>query len=776
MPTLETLTEADLRGSLNTKSLRKARAYLNRVQNPIRAGHTLKAQVRGTRLYNVELDVESSGIHALCSCPYNWGGYCKHIGAVLLKWIQAPDSFTVTEVSPPVRDYPIETTPIEPSPTYRPKEMPFWLTLSFPDRQHLDTQQLEQWFDKIKIQDLRQIAKKRGWQVKGNKKAAIVQQMSDYLTNPADIRQAISSLDHEHRQVLRALLLVGGQEGNRPEDLERVATSWGPLKSHKQITTYTRHLWEAGLALSNEVIDAHTIQTDFIPRAMGRQFPPLLAEAIPATTDLQADHPASELRFTDPYALIRTVNQIALLLEQSPIALRTPMPRPRLEKFHPGLTEWDYDPDELLQAQREKKLQPYSDLVLTVPPPARSLMDKAIEWLAPIAGDEARLEFIFSLLVACGLFQPGSPVTTWPEVKEQFLRHDELTQRAILSQVYFRMSNWSELWEVLRNQQNQPPADRLSLKRAWNNPYFKPMQLNADLARFRLLVLRVLACLPDGKWVMLDDLLGLMGHTWLHFDQSPWQTYWYTPQKPGWFLAKGESQQPLNPKDTQAWALAQGSFIRYLITGPLYWLGLADLSFNEGLLTAVRLHGLADLYWDRIEVPPAPDHAVTQAATAPPAEAVATDEYRITVNPTAISAQAHSLLDKIARLEVMEPERFVYRLEAQAAHASFEAGLALSEVIEGWEQHLAIPMPETIHSKLSEWWQAYGQVRIYEDVTIIEFGDDYALAEMKAVTSLENYLIAEISPRLVLIPQDAVPFLTAELEKAGYTPKQTEGV
>ena len=34
--------------------------------------------------FKVEIDVEPSGITAHCSCPYDWGGYCKHIGAVLL--------------------------------------------------------------------------------------------------------------------------------------------------------------------------------------------------------------------------------------------------------------------------------------------------------------------------------------------------------------------------------------------------------------------------------------------------------------------------------------------------------------------------------------------------------------------------------------------------------------------------------------------------------------------------------------------------------------------
>ena len=62
-------------------------------------------------------------------------------------------------------------------------------------------------------------------------------------------------------------------------------------------------------------------------------------------------------------------------------------------------------------------------------------------------------------------------------------------------------------------------------------------------------------------------------------------------------------------------------------------------------------------------------------------------------------------------------------------------------------------------------------MRLYRQVSIIEFGDDHALTEMKAITSLNTLMLAEISPRLVMIPQSAVKQLTSELEKAGYTPQ-----
>ncbi len=796
MPTLESLTEADLRGPLNTKSLGRARGYVRQVQNPVRCGQTLTAQVRGTYLYEVEVDVEPTGIIARCSCPYNWGGYCKHIGALLLRWIQSPGSFTIREATPSSSEYPIEVTPVDPPPTHRPEEYPFWLTMSFIDRQRADDQQLSRWLERIKLQDLRLMAKKRDWKVRGTRKADVVQQIFEHITDPGGILKAVLSLDEEHRQVLCALVLLGDEPSVQADDLARVAMAWGELTSHERLETFTRHLCEMGFAMPGDVIDAYSPRSDFIPRAIIRRLSPILDQGIcscrianpaGAVEDLRpspespSDQSASELGFGDPYELVRIVSQITLLLEEgsllpSPPALRPPMPRPRLEKFYPGLEKWDYDPDEILQAKEKGKLSPHLDLVLTVPPPRYSLPDETIERLAPVAGGETRLEFIFSLLVAAGIFQPGSPVTIWPEVKELFLRQDELTQRAILARVYFQMSNWSALWELLRHHPTAQSPNHLTLKRVFSRRYFKPEQLRADLVGFRQLVLRALASLPDGKWVALEDLFRLMRIVWPRFDQTVWQTFRFPQSTGSWFLAEAGSETPLSPANAEHWQLAQGNFIRTIITGPLHWLGLADLSFSDGELAAVRFHGLADLYWDRVETPPAPRHTAAHAQPTSPEEVVRTDHHTISVHPSTTSAQAHNLLDKMARLETATADLFVYQLDPQAAYEAFEAGAALSEILDDWEQLMPVPMPEAIRAQLTDWWEAYGRVRIYEDLTVIEFSDDYALAEMKAVTSLEEHLIAEVSPRLVVVPQKAVTPLVAELEKAGYTPKQTDEV
>ncbi len=66
-----------------------------RVQEVLLDGDTLKAKVSGNSypFYEVELSIERPR-HHFCSCPYDWGGLCKHIIAVGLTWIKSKGEVT----------------------------------------------------------------------------------------------------------------------------------------------------------------------------------------------------------------------------------------------------------------------------------------------------------------------------------------------------------------------------------------------------------------------------------------------------------------------------------------------------------------------------------------------------------------------------------------------------------------------------------------------------------------------------------------------------------
>ena len=768
MPMLDTLTRDDFKDDFKRASLKKARSYVPGVRLGVRRGNVLEAQVGRSRMYRVEVEIADNELLATCSCPYNWGGYCKHIAALLMKWIESPTSFVV-ETAVVKSESLLETIPVTPAPTKTPQEKPNWLTSPFNKRQQLNEQEIKDYLEQYKVQDLRKMAKLQSWPLHGTRKDEIIAQLLVQIQQPGMMLKSLLTLDDEHRHVWRATALLSDNILFQNENIEKVANKWGKLSQHKKIETYTAHLAEKGLAFPGEFGDHYWHQADFIPSSLMQLMPPALEDVLPEVTLSVARE--STLQGANPHHVLRTVPKIVAMLTQSNSQLRPPLPRLRLEKFYKQLKGWDYVPEEVGEAKIKNRFKKHDrDLVLTVPIPLAPFREETTTRLVPLVGDAQQLTFFYHLIVELGLIQPGSPVTLWPEVWEKFLRMSPDRQWSELARGYVFMTSWSDLWLLLAER------DDIQLKRQVHSYAHLDFQnmLNM-LAVFRQQTLRVLACLPDDRWVNLSDLWDTMLPIWPHFDSLAWQPSHYgrNHSDPSWYLAKnGRMLDTANNKAD--WNMAQGSFIRHMLQGPLHWLGLADISYDEqGRLAAFRLHGLADLIWDRVESLSLPSH-VEPAVGAQQEDgqtAVSISDTQISVNPGAVSAQAHNFLDQMATLEVAEPARFVYQLSVTAVHEAFEAGGFYDQFLADWDKLIPLPMPENIRAQLDLWWQQYGQVRLYEKVSVIELSDEYALAEIKAVSSLKRHIIAEISPRLVMIYDEAIPTLIAELEKAGYTPK-----
>ena len=93
-------TEADVRAGANDQSFQRGSSYQrsSAVHDVVRRGNLLTARVQGSEYAPYEIAVslldDGSIADATCTCPYDWGGYCKHIVAVLLTVLQG-DKITV---------------------------------------------------------------------------------------------------------------------------------------------------------------------------------------------------------------------------------------------------------------------------------------------------------------------------------------------------------------------------------------------------------------------------------------------------------------------------------------------------------------------------------------------------------------------------------------------------------------------------------------------------------------------------------------------------------
>jgi len=95
---LPRLTEAYIRNLASEKSFERGETYYRdgAVLDPICQAMQLRAQCEGSDYepYQVSATLAKGGIaETSCTCPYDYGGICKHIVALLLTYVHKPQAF-----------------------------------------------------------------------------------------------------------------------------------------------------------------------------------------------------------------------------------------------------------------------------------------------------------------------------------------------------------------------------------------------------------------------------------------------------------------------------------------------------------------------------------------------------------------------------------------------------------------------------------------------------------------------------------------------------------
>lgn len=92
-----TFSRAAVRRQATAESFQRWESYYQggAVTSLVRRGNAIQAEVEGSQYepYRVHVTFDEGGVIGVaCSCPYDWGGWCKHIVAALLACIEEPDS------------------------------------------------------------------------------------------------------------------------------------------------------------------------------------------------------------------------------------------------------------------------------------------------------------------------------------------------------------------------------------------------------------------------------------------------------------------------------------------------------------------------------------------------------------------------------------------------------------------------------------------------------------------------------------------------------------
>lgn len=756
---LHRLSRADIDDMLTRASLNKARDYQRqrRVINREVGENTIYAQVRGSEPepYDVEISVEDGEVYAGCTCPYELSGWCKHIGAVLLEWIENRGSFNPVDKR---QDSLFEQDDLdwlddedEDENWFEDEDEDVDLPQDAPPvvNENLFEQELQNLLGRFKIDELREIARQRRINLTVTRKEEIVQMLAERLADRDQVQALIAQSDDLSRRILTFLHLYAPPGYGTPLNYIQPLGLKG--QSNEAIRQRVESMARQALIIP---FTQNKIVYYVLPQISRLCLPPLPGEVDPwplaQVSQLNVERRDFAMLTQKLYRLW------TYLHEHQPRRALLP-PADPIESQWNHLTGWRHDPDEIAQARKGGQYFAIPNQALSVPPAPYYLTEADQSTLCRLLNaSPEEIEFYCALLNLMGALsgEAGEIIQTERSAIQTLLSMPLDLQLAVLTSTWQEMVEWSEMDGILRSVKD------IGVRRNVTYTTYKLDDLYEEWQEGRQSLIRFLILLDEDTWVSVEalqhkihELRPNLAHAMSHSGV--------------WWLESTRKKKQFGA-GFEDWLISYGRLVVATLTGPLAWLGILDLGYQDGRLAAVRLTPAGAFILGR-----------RQRAFAPPRtveldRAVRfNDDLTVDVMPGMVSMELYALLNTMARLENATPQHLSYHLDANSVHHLYEQGATAQTLIERLNQFSPAPVSAAWQRRLREWETHYGQLHLYQGIALIELADDFALQELLASTSLRDHLVYQFSNRLIAVQPQAVDGLVQEMEKRGHTPRIT---
>lgn len=212
-----------------------------------------------------------------------------------------------------------------------------------------------------------------------------------------------------------------------------------------------------------------------------------------------------------------------------------------------------------------------------------------------------------------------------------------------------------------------------------------------------------------------------------------------------------------------SWNEVEGRYLRFLLQGPLQWLGAVELGESPTQGTAFRLTALG------------------QALLGPVAGLPALAEEPVIVEgtlevwvPREAAPYVVFLLENCAE-RVQRDHVSRYRLTRPALHRALQRGERLESILEAMARYGRGEIPQNVTYTLHEWAATYGQFRLHQ-ATLLTAAESLLLEQVLTDPLVRAACGERLSPTTVEVVQDKAAALEEQLDHLGYLPEVAEGV
>jgi hypothetical protein len=705
------------------------------VLGPKRGTEGLSADVRGVwrRIDQVTIGIKAGRLAPICS--RDGTGFCRHAGALLLQVLRDPGS--VVETAPETPEAAAlavsnrATAYLGVAQSGRPTIAPIPAETETPEAE------LARLLENDTVPHLREMARRRGVRAAGSKKADVLASLVPTLTDPASIEAALTALTTDERRVVDAVHLASVETAARSDATASVYR----LLGGEGLPPPAVH--DAGLVLPASISSYEA--THLVPRAVVAHLAPLDNLATPLERAPEAPTADGGL------GIVELLQVVALaLLTGDPVRVHESPPSdgsgpPTGYAFAGGATP------------SRTTLQTEGPLLV----PAPFLDGRDRERLVERTGQRADVvDFAVRLMLALGVAEANPDVVVRRDRLQALLDLSAPTRRARLVRALAAIAGPPEIASAL-----QAPG-RLRLR--WRLTYgygawFEPLEPVVASA-IRLLV-RLLDRLPPAVWLDLGSFVETVERLAPSAAPNLIRLRTAAASNQGltivWTNERGrEEKLPL--RTPEGWSRFLSALVGALLSGPLRWLGLVDAVVRPDRTGAFRARRATE------GLVPAEGKRGTSG------RAQIDADLTVLVPAGTADVSIHGRLARAGELVEASAAGLRYRLTAARMQDLFESGMTGPEFARFLTELSGRPVPPEARQTLDGWWSGYGAIRLYDELALLELGDDLLQRELSAATSLGTAIVHVFSPRLIAVDPARVDGLVAELTSRGYAPRVVE--
>mgnify|MGYP003618096200 CR=1 FL=1 len=237
---------------------------------------------------------------------------------------------------------------------------------------------------------------------------------------------------------------------------------------------------------------------------------------------------------------------------------------------------------------------------------------------------------------------------------------------------------------------------------------------------------------PDDRWYRLSDVVAVIKAQDPDF-QRPDGNY------ETWYLRDAETRQYLSGFDNWVWV--EGRLLRYLIQGPLYWLGMVELSAASDPERAGYRYTPRALAWLGDE-PPAAD-----AVKVP-----------LVVQPEGALLVPHnaSRYERFQAARIADPEPFTpgkpyrYRIVPSSLAQAQEQGITPERMLAFLESASGRPVPTSVRRGITRWAERGIEGRL-QTVVVLRVGDAAILETLRGSPKTRDFIAEALGDLAVVI-------------------------